>query len=121
MLMTGLNAAVYHYERHGLMHHSAPGAPATCLQAATHTLCSSCLVFLATTHFKRLTCAPYCPHTLQFRLGALATETAALREDNEVLTRLLVETKVQHAETQSECGRKCGGNGARRSLPTMAL
>ena len=36
------------------------------------------------------------------RLGSLATETAALREDNEVLTHILVETKVLYAELQSE-------------------
>ena len=44
------------------------------------------------------------PHylLLQARLGSLATETAALREDNEVLTHLLVETKVLYAEQLSK-------------------
>ncbi|GAX82274.1 hypothetical protein CEUSTIGMA_g9703.t1 [Chlamydomonas eustigma] len=40
--------------------------------------------------------------SLQARLSSLASETAALREDNQVLTSLLVETKVLYAEQQNE-------------------
>ena len=47
------------------------------------------------------------------RLGSLATETAALREDNEVLTHILVETKVLYAELQSEWDDEGRGWGCR--------
>ena len=56
------------------------------------TVCHACITLPQPTH----------NHLLQARLGSLATETAALREDNEVLTHLLVETKVLYAEQLSK-------------------
>eukprot|EP00955_Chlamydomonas_euryale_P020483 217228-Chlamydomonas_euryale.AAC.2 len=39
---------------------------------------------------------------LRARLGSVASEAAALREDNESLTRLLIETKMSFAQSESE-------------------